>query len=109
MSERIAVGSSDGEWIDQHFGNCSQFYVYDVTDEGQWEFVELRVNEVSGITGLHQESQLQRTVAHLADCTKVLVSRIGPGPHEMLKERGVEAYTQFISLKHAQGKLGQCG
>lgn len=107
MSDRVAIGTSDGEWIDQHFGSCEQFYIYDVSDVNEWSFVEVRVNGAPDSPGQHQESRLQKTMEHLSDCSKVLVSRIGPGPNQMLKDAGITAYTLFISVKHAQEKLNQ--
>lgn len=105
MSLKIAIGSSDGQWIDQHFVNCGQFYIYDVSEDGNWSLAEVRTNDTSGFTGQHQESQLQKTAALVSDCAKVLVSRIGPGANQLLKESGITADTQYISLKHAQDKL----
>lgn len=105
MTERIAIGSSDGQWIDQHFVNCLQFFVYDVSDDGQWTLLEVRKNEGPGIMDGHNEKQLQKTVTLLSDCQKVLVGRIGPGANQALKDLGISSSTTFISIKHAQEKL----
>lgn len=102
---RIAIGSSDGNWIDEHFVNCRQFYIYDATPGGEWTLAEIRANDTSAWSGQHQESLLQQAVSLVTDCSIVLVSRIGPGAQQLLKESGITAMTQFISLKHAKEKL----
>lgn len=105
MIQRIAIGSSDGQWIDEHFVNCRQFYIYDAPLEGEWTLVEIRSNDTSAFTGQHQESLLRQAKELVTDCSIVLVSRIGPGAQQLLKESGITVQTQFISLKHAQAKL----
>lgn len=109
MADKIAIGSSDGQWIDQHFVNCTQFYIFHVDDGGEWSFAEIRANDTSRFTGQHQESQLLQTLNLVADCSKVLVSRIGPGAKAMLLEKGIVPSTDFISLKHAREKLYASG
>ncbi|MDF2935767.1 MAG: hypothetical protein K0Q90_1140 [Paenibacillaceae bacterium] len=102
---RVAIGSSDGEWIDEHFVNCRQFFIYDATPGGEWTLAEIRTNDTSAWGGQHQESLLQQASSLVKDCSIVLVSRIGPGAQQLLKESGITSMTQFISLKHAKEKL----
>lgn len=40
MSIKIAVGSSDGKVIDQHFGSGNRFYVFEVFEDGTNQYVE---------------------------------------------------------------------
>ncbi|AHV95141.1 NifB/NifX family molybdenum-iron cluster-binding protein [Paenibacillus sabinae] len=105
MPNRIAIGSSDGQWIDQHFGSCEQFVVYDVSAAGDWTLVEVRTTGSEGFTGRHSQEQLNQIIALISDCSTVLVSRLGMGASEELKERGIAFSTDYISLKHAQEKL----
>ncbi|MDT3427295.1 putative Fe-Mo cluster-binding NifX family protein [Paenibacillus forsythiae] len=105
MASRVAIGSSDGQWIDQHFGSCEQFMIYDVSAEGEWTLAEVRKTGSDGFTGRHSQEQLNKIIGLLSDCSTVLVSRIGMGVGEELKERGIAFSTDYISLKHAQEKL----
>ncbi|MNV65576.1 Dinitrogenase iron-molybdenum cofactor [compost metagenome] len=105
MAKRVALGSSDGEWIDQHFGSCEQFVVYDISEEEEWKLVEVRQTGIDGFSGRHSEEQLKKLLELVSDCGLVLVSRIGMGVGEELKERGIAFSTDYISLKHAQDKL----
>lgn len=102
---RIALGSSDGQWIDEHFVNCRQFYIYDAAPGEEWTLAEIRANDTSAWGGQHQESLLRQALGLVTDCSIVLVSRIGPGAQQLLKESGISVMTQFISLKHAREKL----
>lgn len=40
MSIKIAVGSSDGKVIDQHFGSGNKFYVFEIFEDGTSQYVE---------------------------------------------------------------------
>ncbi|AGK97528.1 dinitrogenase iron-molybdenum cofactor biosynthesis protein [Clostridium pasteurianum] len=40
MSIKIAVGSSDGKVIDQHFGSGNKFYVFEVFEDGTNQYIE---------------------------------------------------------------------
>ena len=89
---RIAVASSDGKIVNEHFGKATQFLVVDAHD-GKIELVETRENapacgtsEYSG----HEESALARAVALIADCEAVICSRIGIGAQEELRSQGIE-------------------
>ena len=42
MSIKIAVGSSDGFVIDQHFGSGKLFYIFEILDEGNYKLIEKR-------------------------------------------------------------------
>ncbi|AJA46399.1 nitrogenase iron-molybdenum cofactor biosynthesis protein NifB [Clostridium pasteurianum DSM 525 = ATCC 6013] len=40
MSIKIAVGSSDGKIIDQHFGSGNKFYIFEVFEDGTNQYLE---------------------------------------------------------------------
>ena len=42
MSIKIAVGSSDGIVIDQHFGSGKKFYIFELLEKGNSKFIETR-------------------------------------------------------------------
>ena len=89
---RIAVASSDGKMVNQHFGKATQFFILDV-DDATIELVEVRENtppcgssEYSG----HDDNALSKAVTPIADCEAVLCSRIGIGAQEELRSQGIE-------------------
>ena len=89
---RIAVASSDGKMVNQHFGKVEQFLILDVHDRAI-ELVEVRKNApacASSEYSSHDDNALTRTVTLIADCEAVLCSRIGIGAQEELRSQGIE-------------------
>lgn len=105
MSYKMAVGSSDGKVIDQHFGRSERFYIYDVSDEGDFALLEVRDNKTTRAEGQHQVNELNRTIEMLSDCSKVLVLQIGMGAQQALKSKGITAYASTGSVDDALTKL----
>ncbi|MFD1774237.1 NifB/NifX family molybdenum-iron cluster-binding protein [Paenibacillus rhizophilus] len=105
MSYKLAVGSSDGEVVDQHFGRSERFYIYEVDDEGKWTLLEVRDNVTTRAEGEHHTDELSRTVDMLKDCSKVLVLQIGPGAQQRLKQIGITVYSSRGTVEDAMGKL----
>lgn len=105
MPYKVAVASSDGKVINEHFGRSQQFLIFEITDDDKWSFVELRENIPPCGQGEHNENDMQRTVNLLSDCKKVLVSRIGLGAEQALKLKGITAYTIPDFIDDALNKL----
>lgn len=92
---RVAVASSDGIFINQHFGKATRFFVYDVGPDGV-SLVEVRDNAEplcgSDTERNHAPGAFDRIFDLLADCSVVLVSMIGFGASEQLKSRWITVY-----------------
>lgn len=72
---KVAFTSSTGEIIDQHFGQCQQFYLWEIGPE-QAE----QVGMISGVTADgDEEDRISARAAALADCAIVYTMQIG-GP-----------------------------
>lgn len=88
---RIAVVSTDGLKVNEHFGKATRFLIYDVDDQILW--VEDRPTEsLSEDDPDHpfDADKFGRIASLLKDCSKVYVSRIGETPAAKLKELGIE-------------------
>jgi nitrogen fixation protein NifX len=98
MSYKIAIASTDGKVINQHFGRAERFYIVEVNDKDEFGFCETRETITACQEGGHSEDGLARTVDLLSDCKYVLVSKIGPGAEYALRKKGVTAFSiaQFI-------------
>lgn len=105
MSYKLAVGSSDGEYVDQHFGRSERFYIYEVEDNGGWRLLEVRDNRTTRQEGDHDGGELGRTLDLVSDCSRVLVLQIGPGAQQSLKQRGITVYSSRGTVEEALGKL----
>lgn len=100
---KVAVASSDGKVVNQHFGRATQFLIFDVQEDGSFQFVTLRKNEPICKDGEHLQDALAYTLEQLSDCQAVVVSQVGPGVSSVLVSRGIYpfVYPDFIedSLK----------
>lgn len=105
MAYKVAVASSDGKVINQHFGRSRQFLIFEIADDVTWNFIEIRENVPPCGSGEHNESDMERTVDLLSDCSKVLVSQIGLGAEQALRYKGITAYSISDFIDHALDKL----
>lgn len=105
MSYRVAVASTDGKYVNDHFGRARQFLIFDVSPDG-YQFIEFRSNVPSCNPEQGDEGGHFKTLELLADCRAVVVARIGPGAEQVLAAHGIRAFTipDFIdeALQHIQ-------
>ena len=90
-STRIAVVSTDGLNVDDHFGKANRFLIYDLNH--QIALVEERAAEtLSAGDPDHpfDPEKFGRISALLKDCCKVYVTQIGAVPAAKLKALGIE-------------------
>lgn len=100
MAVNVAVASSDGIWIDQHFGRAPRFVVYRCDADG---FVELETRESSGPcrgTG-HDAARLAAAIERIADCRAVLVRSVGPEALDQLLARRIRPVTASGTVEEA--------
>lgn len=104
MSYKLAVGSSDGVFIDEHFATAVQFLVYEV-DGDNYEFIEKRINENLCQCSEHHINKFVSLINMIKDCRAILVGRIGPGAGAVLKENGIDSYSVYDEIDIALDKL----
>jgi nitrogen fixation protein NifB len=88
---KMAVATSGGGLVNQHFGHAREFLVYEASASGV-RFVGHRKTDLycsGGDTCGDAESALGRTIAALAGCEVVLCSRIGYEPWGLLEAAGI--------------------
>jgi nitrogen fixation protein NifX len=92
---KIALATTDGAMIDEHFGRAGKFAVYDLTPEG-YELVETRTfadgidDAVAGTKGRGQahDDAVQAKVDRLSDCRIIFLTEIGgPSAARLVKKR----------------------
>ncbi len=91
-SLKIAIASSDGKVINQHFGKARRFIIIESDGEGI-KVLEVRKNSPACGSleyGGHEDDVLGKSVSLISDCEAVLCSRIGGGAYEELFSRGIE-------------------
>jgi predicted Fe-Mo cluster-binding NifX family protein len=88
---KVAVVSSDGKVINQHFGKASRFSIFEV-DCGEIRFLEVR--ETVPLFGSadcgHADDALSKTISLIADCEAVFCARIGSGVEKELRINGIK-------------------
>jgi predicted Fe-Mo cluster-binding NifX family protein len=98
MIRRAAFASSDGFFINFHFGRANAFFVYDTGGPDARVFVEKRRNYLIPSQGgigqgaAHDSENLERVAAMLYDCDAIFVSRIGQKPADFLTGRGFRVF-----------------
>jgi nitrogen fixation protein NifX len=91
-SLKLAIASSDGKMINQHFGKARKFIVIE-SDGETIKVLDVRENiPACGSLeyGGHEDNVLDKSVSLIGDCDAVLCSRIGGGAAEGLLCMGIE-------------------
>ena len=57
---KVAIASTDGETVNQHYGKAEKFYIYSINDEVGYDLVEERQVEPVCMDGAHE---IAKTVA----------------------------------------------
>jgi nitrogen fixation protein NifB len=87
----MAVASTGGGLVNQHFGHAREFLIYEATSQDV-RFIGHRKVDLycsGGDTCGDAETALQKTIRTLSGCEAVLCSRIGYEPWGMLEEAGI--------------------
>lgn len=106
MTIKVAVASSDGKFINQHFGHAEQFLIFEINDNGNYEYLELRKNEPTCSGGNHTAGSMNDAVDVLDGVKVVLVSQIGPGASHNLLVNGIQSFSVPSYIDEALEKLG---
>lgn len=87
----MAVATSGGGVINQHFGHANEFLVYEASSEGVRFIGHRRADRYCGgdDTCGEAESVLERTIRALEGCEVVLCSKIGYEPWGRLEQAGI--------------------
>ncbi|WP_446899750.1 NifB/NifX family molybdenum-iron cluster-binding protein [Clostridium sp. LBM24168] len=101
---KIAVASSDGKIIDQHFGQANQFYIYEV-DDINYKFVELRKLENVPENFNSDYDKFLYMIRALSGCRIVVVSQIGQEAIKFLGKNGIHAFDIEEPIDYALKKL----
>ena len=86
---KIAVASSDGIVVNQHFGHADKFLIYEVKSDGNYNFIEIRTVKPVCDYGNHDDRQLSENLQKINDCKYLLVSKIGMGASLRAEQSGI--------------------
>jgi predicted Fe-Mo cluster-binding NifX family protein len=104
MVIKIAIASSDGRTVNQHFGHARQFRIYQLDAEGA-AFIEVRTTVPACSGHQHSDYGLEQTAALIADCQAVVISQIGAGAIDLLLAQRTLPYALEGSIDDALATL----
>lgn len=82
---KVAFASKDGIFVNEHFGWCEKFYIYELNEEGY-----KLINEVDSLQKHEAEAdKLEYKIECLDSSDIVCVSQIGPKAANMVKLAGI--------------------
>lgn len=93
----MAIATTGGGVINQHFGHANEFLVYEASKDGV-RFIGHRKTDLyceGGDTCGDGESVLSKTIKALEGCEVVLCSKIGYEPWSQLEEAGIQPNGEY--------------
>ncbi len=99
MSYKIAIASSDGESVNQHFGQARNFLIYEITHE-EVNFIEEREVEVVLGETEQSEERIVRVADLLQDCRAIFVQKIGMKISRYLYQRDIKSFQVKYPLNY---------
>ena len=89
---KVAVATSDGFTVNEHFGHAKFFRVYDINQSG-YDFIEVRDAVAACQHRLgHDTTRFDKIIELLSDCDALLVQKIGEGAAAYLIARNVRVF-----------------
>lgn len=89
---RLAVATSDGFTVNEHFGHAKFFRVYDINQSG-YDFIEVRDAVAACQHRLgHDTTRFDKIIELLSDCDALLVQKIGEGAAAYLIAKNVRVF-----------------
>jgi predicted Fe-Mo cluster-binding NifX family protein len=89
---RLAVATSDGFTVNEHFGHAKFFRVYDINQSGS-DFIEVRDAVAACQHRLgHDTTRFDKIIELLSDCDALLVQKIGEGAAAYLIAKNVRVF-----------------
>lgn len=105
---KVAVTSTSGKLVDQHFGQTTDFMIFEINGE-DYKFLETRSTKkyCNGGNELNNQSHGKKeAIETISDCDAVLSMKIGLGAQKKLGKFGIEcieySYTVERGLKYLQ-------
>lgn len=102
---KVAVASTDGETVNQHYGRSEKFYIYIVDDEEGYDLQEIRAVSAACQDGKHNITDMEKHVKGFSDCKYIVASRIGSGALQSLAAAGLTAMELPGSIDEAILKI----
>ncbi len=113
MGTKIAIATSNGDYVDGHFGATDFFEIYELV-ENDFEKIEDRTIKIpedykpaenDNSCACACAGLIPYKIEALKDCKAVVCLRIGPGAKRQLENNGISAFDIECSVDEALEKL----
>ena len=101
----VAVATTGGGKVNQHFGHATEFQIYEVS-AASTAFIGHRRVDLYCQGGYGEDEQLPSIVEAISDCHAVLVSKIGACPRDELAAAGLEPVEEYAHEYIEKAALG---
>jgi predicted Fe-Mo cluster-binding NifX family protein len=101
---RIAVSTTDGLTIYQHFGRTDKYQIYDIGDDS-YTYVETREVSPPCKQGGHSTASFDAVLAVISDCEALVVAVVGEGAAEYLMKAGMRVFAGSGVLENVLGTI----
>lgn len=91
MAYRIAIASTDGIVVNQHFGHAERFHIIEI-ENGKYKYIGTRESERVCQGHYHHDSSFDKVIDVLSDVHAVVVAKIGQGASQQLESHGLTVY-----------------
>ncbi|MBQ1463582.1 MAG: dinitrogenase iron-molybdenum cofactor biosynthesis protein [Ruminococcus sp.] len=106
MVYRLAVASTDGIVVNQHFGHAQQFHIIEIDPENlAYSYAGTRETERVCQGHFHNESSFDKVIDVLSDVHAVIVAKIGQGASQQLESRGLTVYEAPFPIEPLMEKV----
>ena len=113
---KIAITTTDGKTVNQHFGKAQSFHVYEMVN-GKLSFLEKRFVQSycecvddEPVNPEHEFSVDRFFLVYdqIKDCKKLYTSQVGEKPAERLKSNGIDVQICSCEIESIAGCDGKC-
>jgi predicted Fe-Mo cluster-binding NifX family protein len=104
---QVAVATKSGMLVDQHFGQVSEFYIYEYNN-GSISFKERRPVQkyCNGNEDCDtNENHMEEIIRTISDCRAVIAMRIGEAPKQKLGIKGIKVFTTCDIIEDSVKKV----
>jgi predicted Fe-Mo cluster-binding NifX family protein len=91
MSHLVALTTTDGKTVTQHFGHCDAFHIVRI-DGDSYEYVETREVDSACRAGGHSDAAFDAILETLQGVEAVVTAQIGPGAAEYVINHGLRIF-----------------
>ena len=104
MKYLIAIATESGINVDRHFGQVSEFKIFEVVDNAFWKEMESRTIK-RACQGYCEHETIAQAADALADCKYCLAAKIGFGAAKVLQQKGMIPLEIVAPIDYAIEKI----